>query len=523
MKRERAFVVYPFLVAVYGVLALAAKNSADVRFADLILPLIVSLAVAATSWSIISIATRNRHFAGLISLSVVVWFAWYGYFRQLLAPRLWLQWLNLPDYGVPLALLLSVGPTYLLARRLGGSLQRSTRYLNVTATVLVAIPALALCRGWIVSRKQASAAESGADRQVMQSLQRHKGGAKPDVYLLVLDEYTGARSLKTNFGFDNSPFLDSLRRLGFTVPASPRSNYVHTHLALAAMLNWQLLDSSPEKLKAWNGALAEDYAAIEDSRTWRYIHALGYRFVFFPSAFPGTRSNRFADIQIPEPSDVAPEFDVVWSQATVIIPLASLWCRKMWCGENDAPFKSATSGQVDWKFAKLATLPDSAGPLFVFAHLLLPHEPFRYRADCSHRPPVWPRTAAESDEPAAKTAYIEQIQCTNAKILHLTSELIRKSGTPPVILLQADHGNGRLGREFATVDRAGRDRIDERTEPFAAYYLPDHASGVIYDSITPVNVLPRIFNHYFDAGIPLQPDATYWSTWQEPFAFTRVQ
>jgi hypothetical protein len=134
-----------------------------------------------------------------------------------------------------------------------------------------------------------------------------------------------------------------------------------------------------------------------------------------------------------------------------------------------------------------------------------------------------PRTAAESDEPAARDAYVEQIQCVNKKVLHLTAELIRKSKTPPIILLQADHGNGRLGREFATINRAGREHIEERTDPFAAYYLPDHASGVIYDSITPVNILPRVFNHYFNAGIPLQADATYWSTWQEPFGFTRVK
>ncbi len=89
-------------------------------------------------------------------------------------------------------------------------------------------------------------------------------------------------------------------------------------------------------------------------------------------------------------------------------------------------------------------------------------------------------------------------------------------------MLQADHGNGRLGAEFATISEADPDRVRERIDPFAAYYLPQQPAGVVYDSITPVNVLPRIFNHYFDAGIPLQRDATYWSTWQEPFSFTPV-
>jgi hypothetical protein len=227
-------------------------------------------------------------------------------------------------------------------------------------------------------------------------------------------------------------------------------------------------------------------------------------------------------LQIPQPSKVVQEFGLVWSQRTVLIPIAAAWCRSVGCGEDNFPYKPAPAALIDWKFEQLAQLPDSAGPLFVFAHLVLPHEPYIFNADCSHRTPLWPRTAAESNEPEARTAYVEQIQCTNSKLLQVISELLERSETPPIVILQADHGNGRLGGEFATLHGASREQIEERIDPFAAYYLPGHAEGVVYDSITPVNVLPRIFNHYFHADIQLQPDATYWSTWQEPFDFVRV-
>lgn len=523
MKRERAFVLYPFLVAVYGVLALAAKNAAEVWPSDLLAPLLISLIVAGLSWSTVSIATRDRHFAGVIALVIVVWFGWYGYFEQFVAGRLWLQWINLPNFGVPLALLLIGAIPYSLARRYSAALPRVTRYFNVTAAVLVGISALTLLRGWSTSRhaivqmkEPGSSATSRLSSGVPSSL-------RPDIYVVILDEYTGVRSLKANFGFDNEPFLDSLRHRGFFVPRSPRSNYVHTHLALASMLNWRLLDDRPRKLKAWNGALATDYAAIEDNRTWRFLRGLGYRFVFLPSAFPGTRRNRFADLQLPRPNKIVQEFGLVWSQRTILIPIAGAWCRSVGCGENNFPYKPAPAALIDWKFEQLAQLPDSTGPLFVFAHLVLPHEPYIFKADCSHRAPLWPRTAAESNESGAKAAYIAQIQCTNKKLLRLVSDLLGRSKTPPIIVLQADHGNGRLGAEFATLASASREQIEERIDPFAAYFLPDNAPGVTYDSITPVNVLPRIFNHYFSADIPLQPDATYWSTWQEPFDFERVQ
>jgi hypothetical protein len=178
---------------------------------------------------------------------------------------------------------------------------------------------------------------------------------------------------------------------------------------------------------------------------------------------------------------------------------------------------------LDWKFEELRQLADTSGPKFVFAHLLVPHEPFIYNADCSHREPLWPTTRHDKNDPEARTAYVNQIRCVNAKLLTVTRAIIARSQSPPIVILQADHGNGRLDASLGSADEAGAARVAERVEPFAAYYLPGNPSGVVYDSITPVNVLPRIFNYYFGAGIPLQPDETYWSSALRPFDFTKVR
>ena len=61
-------------------------------------------------------------------------------------------------------------------------------------------------------------------------------GPKRDIYLIVLDEYANAEVTEWLFGFDNHVFLDSLRQLGFVVPAV-HSNYLHTFLSLPSLLN----------------------------------------------------------------------------------------------------------------------------------------------------------------------------------------------------------------------------------------------------------------------------------------------
>jgi hypothetical protein len=522
MRQKRVLVVYPSLVAVYSVFALAAKNSAQVWPSDLLVPLLLSLAVAVTSWAIARIAARDACLAGVLSLVVVMWFAWYGYFEGFLAHRLGLEWVGVPTYGLPLLLVSVVGLSYVLARQYAHVLLAATRYFNITAAVLVAMPVFVLLQGWTKPQPQVLQMEERGRTSPGRVVANAAAQDRPNIYVIILDKYTGARSLRANFGFDNQPFLDSLKTRGFLIPRTPRSNYIQTHLALAAMLNWHLLDDRPVHLKSWDGALATDVEAIEDNRTWRYLRGLGYRFVFLPSAYPGTRRNRFADLQLPRPNKVVDEFGQVWFRNTALLPAAVLWCRRVGCHSNNFPYAPAPAALIDWKFEQLATLPDSSGPLFVFAHLLVPHEPYVYNADCSHRDPLWPRTATEADGPAARVAYIQQIQCVNSKLLRLTSELLARSKKPPIIILQADHGNGRLGVAIGSMEDAGREHVNERTDPFAAYYLPGGAEDVIYDSITPVNVLPRVFNHYFNAGIPPQPDSTFWSTWQEPFDFVPV-
>lgn len=523
MKRDRVFILYPFLVAAYSVLALAAANFAEVWPRDLIVPVAIALWVATTAWLFGRVVTRNRHLGGIVALAIVTWFVFYDYVRQFYSHEPWLQPLSVPRYAVPLILLLFLAVPYIIAQRFNRHLPRMTRFLNITAGILVVIPMAGLARGWDNGSQRSRHSASSDSAGGAPALPVSQGGTKPDIYLIILDKYTGSRSLAANYGYDNRAFEDSLRRIGFFVPAAPHSNYVHTHLALSAILNWHLLDDRPADLRANDGALLLDYAAIEDNRTWRYLRTLGYRFIFSPSAYPATARNRYADLQLPAPGKIVGEFSTVWSRKTLLLPLSRWLCEVFGCKRSGFPYAPAPASVIDWKFEHVGQLPDTSGPLFVFAHFALPHEPYIFNADCTHRDPYWPEADSGEEETPVKVAYVQQIQCVNRKVLRLTTELIEKSRRPTVIILQADHGHGRLGRDFATLQGAGPERASERTDIFAAYYLPDHPAGVLYDSITPVNVLPRIFNHYFKADIPLQPDATFWSTWDEPFKFTRIR
>ena len=87
----------------------------------------------------------------------------------------------------------------------------------------------------------------------------------PDIYLLVLDKYTGNEVLKEHFGFDNASFEEFLRSRGFVVPRSSQANYPQTPLALASMLNLDYLQDLPPELNLLRSDRAQPPCRVSEA------------------------------------------------------------------------------------------------------------------------------------------------------------------------------------------------------------------------------------------------------------------
>jgi hypothetical protein len=262
---------------------------------------------------------------------------------------------------------------------------------------------------------------------------------------------------------------------------------------------------------------------VEDNAVWRFLRVRGYRFIFFPTEFPVTGRNRLADLQLPDPKEIVSEFEIAWRRTTLAEPVLSWVCRHVSCARNSS-FNSEAR-LLEWKFEQLSEvpkLPRDGRPLFVFAHLTVPHEPYIFNSDCSVRPPFWPSYFVVPDERPEKDAYVAQIQCLNRRIESIAERILRDSPAPPVIILQGDHGHGRMPLHIPEVDAVTPDRIAERAHVFAAYYLPGVNRNVVQDSISVVNVFRTVFREYFGANLPPLPDKTYWSPSSDLFRFTRI-
>ncbi len=332
-------------------------------------------------------------------------------------------------------------------RRSASDLGGLTRYFNLVVLLLLGQAGVRVAYA-VISNLQPLTPVS----HFRPAAHERRAEQRPDIYLIVLDKYTGSLFLSPTYGLDNSGFEASLRTRGFVVPKASRANYVQTFLSLASMLNLRYLDHLPEIFGESNSSWNATYPLIEHNALASFLQERGYRFLFFPTAFPATEQNRTADVQLPKPEQMKREFIVAWERTTLIPALHHLWCAAWRCRANRWPYVPESADFFDWKFEQLAAVGGADQPVFVFAHVLLPHEPYLYRRDCIHREPFWPSSDEGVFEPLVKAAYAEQIQCVNAKLQAMIDGIIRRSRTPPVILIQADHGHGRFGRLVPPLD-----------------------------------------------------------------------
>jgi hypothetical protein len=151
------------------------------------------------------------------------------------------------------------------------------------------------------------------------------------------------------------------------------------------------------------------------------------------------------------------------------------------------------------KFEKLSEIPEIEGPKFVFAHFLLPHDPFVFGQNGEE-------VSAKGNNQSNIKAYLNQLVFANKKIEEMVTQILAKSKVTPIIIIQSDEGPFRLVKGAWNKDT---DAIKAHAFILNAYLLPGIKKTGLYQTITPVNSFRIIFNKYFGTNYELLPDETY--------------
>jgi hypothetical protein len=315
---------------------------------------------------------------------------------------------------------------------------------------------------------------------------------KPDIYLVIADEYPGNSPLKEFFGFDNSAFEDSLRQRGFhTVPHS-RSNYNYTPFSLASILNMDYLQL--QNKDRGQSDIAYCYKLIGENRLLRFLQFHEYVFTNLSVFdFPG-QPRRVHETFLPVKTRL------ITSQTFLSRIDRDLRFNLVTRFQSKAELKRLTYGNLYnnkniLQLTKELAEKKSGTPKFVYSHLMMPHYPYYFDKNGNEQPFEKLLEGNQSD----KKAFIEYLQYCNQKFLELVDHILKNSSAPPVIILMGDHGF----RHF-------KEPVDEdfHFQNLVSVYLPGRNYSLFNDSLTAVNLFRTILNSAFGQHLPLLADST---------------
>jgi hypothetical protein len=484
MDRLLRLPLHPLLLAAYAVLFVYAGNLAEVLPIDLARPLGWALLGAAVVLIVASLLYRDTRRGALVASVLVIAVAYFGH----LSPELARLGLEEPAQLALWALAILLVGVYALRAR--GSLTQVTAGLNVFAIGLVAISLIAIVPHELGRIARAAPTERTIDRDLPEAT-RSPGR---DIYFLVFDRYGSDWAMQTRWGVDND-LPEWLSEQGFQVVPGARTNYRATDFTLATILSMDFLNDLTESV----GRVAADRTPardrIPDHPVGRFLQSNGYTYYHLGAWYEPTRTSPIADEVLTYGR--TPEFDAVLRESSVIPALERLVDQ----GPRDTDFRYRHRNEALFQLRQVERLASVPGRKFVFAHILLPHPPYVFRADGSHIFEEEERRTPEEDLLPGQLAF------TNERIRETVEVLLAgPDEEDPIIVITGDEGPF-ICWHIDCVD-GSPESLGIRFGTLRAYYLPGLEYVVPPDDTT-VNIFRMLFREYFGADLPDLPNRSW--------------
>jgi len=476
-------IIHPILFALFPLIFIFGNNTGFISTNDLFVPIILILGIVGLIWLILKITVKRSAKTSLsLSLGLIIFF-FYGHFHNLFSDLSGEYIRNL--FLIPVFLLI-FSVLILVLYRSNSDLKNITKIINAVAITIIVMSSVNIAMGLSFDPTVQEFLDYDSNLQ----LDSTEFGT-PDVYYIILDAYAGHESLMKYYDFDNTNFLNELKKRGFTIIDNSRSNYGWSYLSLASSLN-MVHHNFDRDLGSKNYNLA--YDMIPKNQVGINFNKLGYETINFNSGWGPTRDLKDFNLTLCKKTNLF-DSQVLISilDNSIIHPIYSKF------------LVDDKRKRILCQFEELGKINEiTKNPVFVFSHFMIPHHPFIFGPNGEALNPVSlePGQTGYNDR---DYNYIGQLEFANKKIIKSIDEILLNSKTDPIIILQSDHGS------IVPNSATDEERIQEKMANFNSYRLPHGGEKILYDEITPVNSFRVIFNYYFNGDYDLLDDKSYWS------------
>jgi hypothetical protein len=360
-------------------------------------------------------------------------------------------------------------------------LQRFAFYLNFLFMLLIVMDTV-----WLISKSLAAGKKEIAT--IPKEFVACTGCAKPDVYIIIADEYAGNKELKDIFHFDDSLFLNQLKERSFHIIPNSSSNYHFTPYSVASILNMDYLDAQGMGKQP----LTHSYETIRNNKLLQLLHYNHYKFynysVFDFKGQPSFTRETFLPVKT---RLITGQTFLSRIEKEMRFLLVTKFKSKKQIKEN--AFYNRTNNEKLFRLTVQTAEEKTKQPKFVLTHLMMPHYPYYYDKNGNE---FSFESLAEGNQ-NSQQHYIEYLQYSNKKLLELVDHILKNSSMPPVIILMGDHGfrhfNAPVDPKYYFCN-------------LVTVHLPGGNYSAFTDSLTNVNLLRTVLNTSFGQHLPYLKD-----------------
>ena len=397
-------------------------NMAEIPFPDMLPYFAVMAGLGLLAWAVMYLITRRK---GLAALSAALWLLVLLNVGRL-TPVLEKPAPLLAGFKVlaPASLILLVAATFGLSRLSEDFLRDAVKVASLALAAFIlatAVPA-------VIQSLQPEEAEEVSAPEARIDVTPAEGTDRPDIYWIIADEYAGLDELNKYYHYDNSPFYDSLRELGFTVSDHSYNWAVETFHILYDTLNLRYASANTGK------KLRESLVTDPDLPLWTLMRDLGYEVCEVESTNKFRLVNRLekkVEYDPPRTSDgnavanLLMQYSVFRRYEDEILGVIAPALVK-------TSERQSVLNVFEW-----AENPDhlrADHPTCTVIYVKCPHEPFVFDRDGGKVP-------RELDgEKHDKSYYLNQLIYVS-KRLHSMCSAILEADPDVIVLLQSDHGH----------------------------------------------------------------------------------
>ena len=525
-KKKNQNIFHPFLVAVFPILIIYSQNIGRVDFEDLVLPITIMLIFSAGLYYILKIILKNPFKAALIVTIILIFLFSYGHIYYLLndvsidgfdvGRNIYL----IPAFG------LMLGISIFFAVKAKKIFDNATSILNVVSIVfvIIALSNVIMVAAEITSCDQCSNQELFYETKDFSNyFEPHKfsileNQVRPNVYYLILDEYARNDALLEYHNFSNDKFTGFLENKGFHVAKNSFANYPMSIQSIPATMNMNyinfLADEIGTEVRNYKPLNEKNYGLYPNNMVIKNFVEMNYNIITF-----NTFSLHLNEIPLSDEIFCHRDKFLLDNRLVDVLARTSIF------GYYIERWAEAESRQVTLcafeNFASSGKVFDK--PVFVWAHIMLPHPPWIFGPNGEEITPGKPLLITDNPdfrdsgwEP--KLQYIQQVQFANKKTIEVVENILEHDKNS-IIIIQGDHGTAWGGIKPDPTNEA----VEQRLRNFDAIYFPDEEKRIqLSDNRTLVNTFRTVFNSYFGSDYEILDNRMYWGWNEKPYSFDEV-